>query len=79
MGRPDRSHGTPRGLRGRGLGWLERMTEVLGAIEGRKIAVMGNHDWWSGQAGVHEALRAAQVEILDNAWTMDGSGEDAQV
>ena len=26
---------------------------------------------------MHEALRAAQVEILDNAWTMDGSGEDA--
>ncbi|MCK6506477.1 metallophosphoesterase [Myxococcota bacterium] len=61
----------------RGLGHLERLTEVMAAIEGRKLAVLGNHDWWSGAAGVQEALEAAGVEVIDNQWTMDGAGEDA--
>ena len=61
----------------RSLSHLERMTAVLGAIEGRKVAVLGNHDWWSGARAVVEALEAAGVEVLTNQWTMDGSGEDA--
>ncbi len=60
----------------RGLGHLERMTETLGSIRGRKLAVMGNHDWWSGIERVRNALLAADIEILDNAWTAHGSGED---
>lgn len=61
----------------RGLGHLERLTEVMSSIQSRKIAVMGNHDWWSGAEAVRRALLAADVEILDNAWTMHGHGSDA--
>ncbi len=61
----------------RGLGHLDRMAAVLGSIEGRKLAVMGNHDWWSGLERVRRALEQAEVEILDNRWTAHGSGEDA--
>lgn len=61
----------------RGLGHLERLTAVMQAIEGRKVAVLGNHDWWSGAKGVVAALEAAGVEVLTNQWTMDGDGEDA--
>ena len=61
----------------RSLAHLDRMTDVLGAIEGRKVAVLGNHDWWSGAGAVARALDAAGVELLTNAWTLDGLGEDA--
>ncbi|MCB9778023.1 MAG: metallophosphoesterase [Alphaproteobacteria bacterium] len=61
----------------RGLGHLDRLTETMAAIEGRKLAVMGNHDWWSGAADVRRALDAAGVEVVDNQWTLDGDGEDA--
>lgn len=61
----------------RGLGHLDRLTETLGAIEGPKYAVMGNHDHWSGVEPVREALRRAGVEVIDNAWTKIGQGEDA--
>ena len=62
---------------GRGLGHLESLSEVLGRIEGRKIAVLGNHDHWSGAEGVREALRKANIEVLDNAWTRLGEGDNA--
>ncbi len=61
----------------RGLSYLDALTETLGRIEGPKIAVMGNHDHWSGDKPVREALRHAGVEVIDNAWTQLGSGEDA--
>lgn len=61
----------------RGLSHLERMTAVLKGIEGPRYAVLGNHDHWSGAARVRQALLAADVEILDNAWTLFGTGEDA--
>lgn len=61
----------------RGLGYLDQLTETLSGIEGPKYAVMGNHDHWSGARPVRDALRHAGVEILDNAWTRVGSGEDA--
>lgn len=61
----------------RGLGHLDRLTAILGGIRSRKLSVMGNHDWWSGRDDVVRALLAADVEVLDNAWTMHGAGEDA--
>ena len=61
----------------RGLSHIERMGQVLRDIEGPKYAVLGNHDHWSGAEAVREALLAAEIEVLDNAWTMVGSGEDA--
>lgn len=61
----------------RGLGHLSKLTETLALIEGPKIAVMGNHDHWSGVKPVKDALRHAGVEVIENAWTRIGSGEDA--
>lgn len=61
----------------RGLGHLEALREVLAGIEGRKLAVMGNHDWWSGERSVRQHLEAAGVEVLSNRWTLLGHGEDA--
>lgn len=61
----------------RGLGHLERLTEVMSSIESRKVAVLGNHDWWSGADDVRRALLAADVELLENSWTMHGHGADA--
>ena len=61
----------------RGLKHLDRLTAVLGTIEGPRYAVLGNHDHWAGAADVREALRRADIEVLDNAWTRFGSEEDA--
>ena len=61
----------------RGLSHLERMTDTLGRIEGPKYAVLGNHDHWLDAGPVREALRRADVEVIDNQWTRFGVGEDA--
>ena len=61
----------------RGRSFLDRMTETLSAIDGPKLAVLGNHDHWSDGPGVRAALERAEVEVLENAWTMFGVGEDA--
>lgn len=61
----------------RGLSHLDRLTSVLSGIEGPRYAVLGNHDHWSGAGEVRRALVAAGIEILDNTWTLFGSGEDA--
>ena len=50
--------------------YLEDLTEVLKAIEAPTFAVLGNHDYWAGAAGVRRALRAAGVELLANANTI---------
>ncbi|NOY25276.1 MAG: phosphatase [Oligoflexia bacterium] len=61
----------------RGLGHIERLTEVMQAIPGRKLAVLGNHDWWSGSQRVRDALKAADVEVICNQWTLEGQGQNA--
>lgn len=61
----------------RSLGYLDRLTETLAGIEGRKIAVLGNHDHWSGAEAVRQALTAADIEVISNAWTRLGDGEEA--
>lgn len=49
--------------------YLDELTAVVAGIEGPVIAVMGNHDYWSGAAGVRRALAKGGVEVLDNAHT----------
>ncbi|MCA9580780.1 MAG: metallophosphoesterase [Myxococcales bacterium] len=49
--------------------YLEQLTEVIGAYEAPVIAVLGNHDYWSGAAEVRRYLLKAGAEILDNAHT----------
>ncbi len=60
----------------RGRGHLARLTATLGEIEGPKYAVLGNHDHWSGAEDVRRALEAAEIEVITNAWTVVGAGED---
>lgn len=51
------------------LDHLDEIEEVLASIEGPRIAVLGNHDHWSGPKEIQAALARADVEVLDNAWT----------
>lgn len=48
---------------------LDELTHVVAAIEAPVFAVLGNHDYWSGDQEVRWALRRAGAEVLDNAWT----------
>jgi len=50
--------------------YLEDLAEVMKAIEGPVFAVLGNHDYWAGAAGVRSALKKANVELLTNANTI---------
>jgi uncharacterized protein len=54
----------------RGLGYLDQLGEVLGGLRAPSIAVLGNHDHWSGAREVRRALERAGVEVLDNATTV---------
>ena len=49
--------------------YLRDLERVIAKIEAPVVAVLGNHDHWSGAEGVRGALRRAGVEILDNAST----------
>ncbi|HJL50171.1 MAG TPA: metallophosphoesterase, partial [Polyangiaceae bacterium LLY-WYZ-15_(1-7)] len=49
--------------------FLDELTFVVSAIDAPVFAVLGNHDYWSGDAEVRWALRRADAEILDNVWT----------
>jgi len=60
----------------RGLGHVEQLRAVMSEIRGRKVAVLGNHDWWSGAPAVRRALDLAGVEVITNGWTEEGHGED---
>lgn len=60
--------------------YLEDLTEVLSAIEAPTFAVLGNHDYWAGAAGVRRALKSAGVELLSNANTLvDFGGQRLQI
>jgi len=62
------------------LDYLEELEAVLRRINAPKVGVLGNHDHWSGAAGVREALRRADVEVLDNANTsMELRGQSIQI
>ncbi len=48
---------------------LDKLTHVIAAIDAPVVAVLGNHDYWSGDREVRWALRRGGAEVLDNAWT----------
>lgn len=48
---------------------LDQLEEVIGLFEAPVVAVLGNHDYWSGAREVRRVLRRAGAEVLDNAWT----------
>jgi predicted MPP superfamily phosphohydrolase len=50
--------------------YLQELEETLGKFEAPVVAVLGNHDHWSGAPAVRKALRRANVEVLDNAHTV---------
>src|SRR5215470_9057502 len=46
--------------------YLDQLTEVMRAFKAPVIAVLGNHDHWSGAEEVRLALQRAGVEVLRN-------------
>ena len=61
----------------RGVGHLDQLTATLSQIEGPRYAVLGNHDHWADGPKIKAALERAGIEVLTNAWTLFGAGEDA--
>jgi hypothetical protein len=49
--------------------WLDQLVEVVRGFEAPTIAVLGNHDHWSGADEVAAALRRGGVEVLRNRHT----------
>jgi hypothetical protein len=50
--------------------YLDQLTEVMRAFKGPVIAVLGNHDHWSGADEVRRALERGGVEVLQNRHTV---------
>lgn len=51
------------------LSYLDALGEVLSGFSAPVVAVLGNHDHWSGANDVRRVLRKSGVELLDNANT----------
>jgi len=49
--------------------YLDQLTEVMSAFEAPVMAVLGNHDHWSGAEEVRRALERGGVEVLTNRHT----------
>jgi len=49
--------------------YLDQLTEVMKMFRAPVIAVLGNHDYWSGADEVRLALQRAGVEVLRNRHT----------
>lgn len=49
--------------------WLDDLSEVIRGFDAPVFAVLGNHDYWAGAAGVRKALKRAGAEVLTNANT----------
>lgn len=50
--------------------YLDELSTLLGSFDAPVIAVLGNHDHWSGADEVRWALRQGGVEVLDNRHTV---------
>lgn len=50
--------------------YLDELSMVIAAFEAPVIAVLGNHDYWSGANEVRWALRRGGAEVLDNRHTV---------
>lgn len=48
---------------------LDALSATLSKLEAPVIAVLGNHDYWSGAGEVEQALKNADVEVLKNQFT----------
>lgn len=51
------------------LDHLDEIEEVLATLNGPTIAVLGNHDHWTGPQDVTRSLERAGVEVISNGWT----------
>lgn len=49
--------------------YLAELTAVIAELQSPVLAVLGNHDHWSGADAVRKALRKGGAEVLDNAHT----------
>lgn len=49
--------------------YLDSMMETLGMLDAPAIAVLGNHDYWSGAGEVERALTRGGIEVLKNQHT----------
>jgi len=52
--------------------YLDRLEALVKRFDAPVMAVLGNHDYWSGADEVRAALRRGGVELLDNAHTTIG-------
>src|SRR5260370_2048950 len=50
--------------------YLDQLTEVVRGFNAPAIAVLGNHDYWSGADEVRLALERGGVEVLRNRNTV---------
>jgi predicted MPP superfamily phosphohydrolase len=50
--------------------YLDQLTEVMRGFKAPVVAVLGNHDYWSGAEEVRLALQRAGVEVLRNRNTV---------
>jgi uncharacterized protein len=50
--------------------YLDELSAVVAAFEAPVVAVLGNHDYWSGANEVRWALRRGGAEVLDNRNTV---------
>lgn len=58
--------------------YLDQLIEVVSRFRAPTVAVLGNHDYWSGADEVERALRSAGVEVLKNRHTVLSLGRDRQ-
>ena len=56
--------------------YLDQLEEILSRLSAPALAVLGNHDHWSGADEVRRSLRRAGVEVLDNASTIVTLGHE---
>lgn len=45
---------------------LSRVPQLLEPIQAPRVAVMGNHDYWSGPQEIHDGLERIGVSVLQN-------------
>jgi uncharacterized protein len=50
--------------------YLDQLTEIMRAFKAPVLAVLGNHDHWSGADEVRRALERGGVEVLQNQHTV---------
>lgn len=49
--------------------YLDQLVEIVSGFKAPVVAVLGNHDYWSGADEVERALRRAGAEVLKNRHT----------